>query len=77
MTTYTIMAFIDVSFGVHHSTNSHNGVAIIIGKGQLYAKSTEQKLNSKLCTEAEFIGVADGLITVGILRSDFNSLLTI
>ena len=40
---------------------SHTGVAIAIGKGVIFAKSTKQKLNSKSSTEAELIAVSDGI----------------
>ena len=67
-TSMNIMAFIDASFGVHHDMKSHTGVAIIIGQGLLYGKSTKQKLNSKSSTEAELIGVSDGLNPVLWMR---------
>ena len=56
-----IMAFIDASFGVHRDMKSHTGVCIIIGQGIIYGRSTKQKMNSKSSTEAELIGVSDGL----------------
>ena len=67
-TSMNIVAFIDASFGVHHDMKSHTGVAIIIGQGLLYGKSTKQKLNSKSSTEAELIGVSDGLNPVLWMR---------
>jgi hypothetical protein len=36
-------------------------VAIAIGRGVIFAKSTKQKLNSKSSTEAELIAVSDGI----------------
>ena len=57
----TVIAFIDASFGVHMDFKSHTGIAIVIGKGVIFAKSTKQKLNSKSSTEAELIAVSDGI----------------
>jgi len=36
-------------------------VAISIGRGVIYAKSTKQKLNSKSITEAELTAVSNGV----------------
>jgi len=36
-------------------------VAIAIGRGLLFAKSSKQKLNSKSSMEAELIAVSDGI----------------
>ena len=59
-----ITAFIDASFGVHLDMKSHTGIAIILGQGLIYGSSTKQRLNTKSSTEAELVGVSDGLNTV-------------
>ena len=64
-----IMAFIDASFGVHHDMKSHTGICVIIGHGLIYGKSSKQHLNSKSSTEAELIGVSDGLNPILWVRS--------
>ena len=63
------MAYIDASFGVHFDMKSHTGVVLMIGCGILLGMSTKQKLNSKSSTEAELIGVSDGLNPVLWLRN--------
>ena len=64
-----IMAFIDASFGVHYDMKSHTGICVIIGHGLIYGKSSKQHLNSKSSTEAELIGVSDGLNPILWVRS--------
>ena len=65
----TVIAFIDASFGVHMDFKSHTGIAIVIGKGVIFAKSTKQKLNSKSSTEPELIAVSDGIGQVIWIRN--------
>ena len=68
----TVIAFIDASFGVHMDFKSHTGIAIVIGKGVIFAKSTKQKLNSKSSTEAELIAVSDGKRPSHMDKNFFN-----
>jgi len=60
----TIEAYIDASYGVHADGKGHTGVCITLGSGFFYVSSTKQKLVSKSSTEAELIGVSDGLSQV-------------
>jgi histone deacetylase 1/2 len=55
----SIFSFIDASYAVHHDMKSQTGVAITLGDGVTYAKSTTQQLNSKSSTEAELIALTD------------------
>ena len=43
---------------------------ILLGGGAVYAASSKQKLNSKASTEAELVGVSDGL-TQGLWTRNF------
>ena len=58
---WDLFAYIDASFGVHADGKSHSGVCLMLGKGCFFVQSTKQKLVSKSSTEAEIIGVSDGL----------------
>ncbi len=40
---------------------SHTGAILTMGKGGVYAMSTKQKINTKSSTEAELVGVDDGM----------------
>ena len=64
-----IEAYIDASYGVHTDGKGHTGVCITIGSGFFYVASTKQKLVSKSSTEAELIGVSDGLSQVLWVRN--------
>ncbi len=56
-----VTAYIDASYAVHNDYKGQTGVAISVGKGTVYAKSGKQKLVAKSSTEAELIGISDGL----------------
>jgi hypothetical protein len=58
-----VTAYIDASYAVHNDCKGQKtGVAISVGKGTVvYAKSSKKKLVAKSSTEAELIGVSDGL----------------
>ena len=66
---FSIEAYIDVSYGVHTDGKGHTGVCITIGSGFFYVASTKQKLVAKSSTEAELIGVSDGLSQVLWVRN--------
>ena len=61
---YGIEAYIDASYGVHPDGKGHTGVCITLGTGFFYVQSAKQKLVSKSSTEAELIGISDGLSMV-------------
>jgi hypothetical protein len=65
-----VLLYIDASFATHGDYKSHTGVTISLGGGAVYAASSKQKLNSKSSTEAELIGVSDGL-TQGLWTRNF------
>jgi hypothetical protein len=59
-----ITSYIDSSFGVHPDGKGHTGTVITVGTGAVYCKSGKQKLVAKSSTEAELIGLSDGLSQV-------------
>jgi hypothetical protein len=62
-------AYIDSSFGIHPDFKGHTGILITIGGGPIYVKSTKQKLVTKSSTEAELVGISDGLSMVIWVRN--------
>jgi hypothetical protein len=59
-----VHTYIDASYAVHRDAKSHTGVVITLVGGAIYCKSSKQKVVSKSSTEAELIGVSDGLTQV-------------
>jgi hypothetical protein len=59
--TSIIKWWVDASFAVHPDMKSHTGGDMSLGKGAVYGTSTRQKLNTKSSTEAELVGVNDGM----------------
>ena len=51
----------DVVFAVHQNMRSHTGMIMTTGKGCIYGASGRQKINTKISTEAELVGVSDTL----------------
>jgi Cft2 family RNA processing exonuclease len=62
-------ACVDASFAVHVDGKGHTGVAITAGKGTIYAKSSKQKIMAKSSTEAELIGLTEGIAQVVWIRN--------
>lgn len=60
--------YIDASYGVHDDGKSRTGVALMIGGTCVGAWSSKQKLNTKSSTEAEIVGLSDGLSHVLWMR---------
>ena len=56
-----LIAYVDASYGVHMDMRSHTGIAISLGKGVIYCKSSTQKLNTKSSTESELIALSDSI----------------
>ena len=52
---------IDASYAAHHDKKGHTGVVEGLGTGCFNFKSSKQKTVSKSSTEAEILGVSDGL----------------
>ena len=46
---------------MHPDGKGHTGVCITIGGGFFYVSSTKQKISTKSSTEAELVGVSDGV----------------
>ena len=61
-------AFIDASFGAHADGRSRTGVAIVMCGVCVGAWLSKQKLNTKSSTEAEIVGLSDGLSHVIWMR---------
>ena len=57
----TIHSYIDAGFANHKDGKSHTGEMISLGGGAILCKSSKQKLVAKSSTEAELIGLSDGL----------------
>jgi hypothetical protein len=53
--------WIDASFAVHPDMKSHTGGTMSLGKGSIYSVSRKQRINTKSSTEAELVGVDDGM----------------
>ena len=53
--------WIDASFAVHDDMKSRTGLCMSLGKGTVYAASTNQKINTTSSTESELVGVSDGM----------------
>jgi hypothetical protein len=57
----TVKWWIDASFAVHLDMKSHTGGTMSLGKGSVYSLSQKQRINTKSSTEAELVGVNDGM----------------
>ena len=55
---------IDAAFGAHPGMRSHTGGTFSMGFGAMSSSSTEQKVNSRISTEAELIAVDDKISKV-------------
>ena len=53
--------WIDSSYAVHPNMRSHTEGAMSFGRGIIHEKSSKQKLNTKISTEAELVAVSDYL----------------
>jgi hypothetical protein len=56
-----IHSYIDASFACHPDGKSHTGEMITFGGGAVFSRSSKQKLVTKSSTEAELVGLSDGL----------------
>ena len=57
--TGTVKWWVDAKFAVHHDMTSHTSGMLSMGRVALYSASNKQKLNTKILTEAELVGVDD------------------
>lgn len=66
-----IVSYIDASFGTHVDGKSHTGITVHIGEksAPVFCQSVKQKLVTKSSTEAELVGINDGISQVLWLRS--------
>ena len=53
--------WIDAAYAVHHDCKGQTGAMVSFGSGMALSFSKKQKLNVKSSTEAELVGVDDGL----------------
>ena len=51
--------WVDVEFAVNHDMKSHTGGMMSMERGSLYSASNKQKLNTKISTESELVGMDD------------------
>jgi len=68
-TTIGILSYIDASYATHEDYKSHTGIVVSLGAGAIFAKSSKQRLNTKSSTEAELVGVSDGMGHVVWIRN--------
>ena len=66
--------YVDASFAVHHDMKSHTGIAMTLGKDCPICVSTCQQIHTKSSTEAELMGVDDGMPAVIWTRIFFADL---
>jgi hypothetical protein len=65
--------WIDASFAVHPDMRSHTGGMMSLRKGSVYSLSRKQRINTKSSTEAELVGVDDGMPLVVWTRNFLTS----
>jgi hypothetical protein len=58
---FSVVAYVDASYGVHPDYRSHTGLVLKVGGATIFVKSSKQKINTKSSTEAEVVGVSDSL----------------
>ena len=56
---HTLYWFVDSAFAVHADMKIHTGSVFYLGKWMMVADSTKQKVNAKISTESELIGVGN------------------
>ena len=49
--------YVDAAFADYNNMNSHTGASMTIETGIAYSQSNKQKINTKITTEAELIGL--------------------
>ena len=57
--TGTVKWWVDAAFAVYHGMKSHTSGIMSMGRGALYSASNKKKMNTKILTEAELVGVDD------------------
>ena len=53
--------WVDAAYGVHPDLKSHTGGCMSFGYGMVHFKSIKEKLNTKISTKAEVVGLSDYL----------------
>ena len=54
-----LYTWIDAVYAVHNNMRGHTGGAISLGYGIMHGKASKQKLNVKISTESEFVGMGE------------------
>lgn len=54
----SLYTWIDAACAVHPNMRSHTGGTMSFGVGTLHSRSSKQKLNTKILTEAEVVGLS-------------------
>ena len=62
--------YVDVAFACHDDAKSHTGVAVMLGRACVYARSIKQKLVTMNSTEAEIAGASDE-VKKGLCADEF------
>eukprot|EP01030_Chromulinospumella_sphaerica_P034339 gene34339-biopygen9391 len=57
----TVHSYIDASWAGHEDRKSHTGVVVSLGGGPVYCESSKQTLVTTSSTEAELVGMGDGI----------------
>jgi hypothetical protein len=58
---FSLLTWIDASYGIHPNMRGHTGGAMSFGTGIIHGKASKQKLNTKSSTETEVVGTSDYL----------------
>ena len=56
---HTLYWYVDAAFAVHANKKIHTGSVFYLGKGMIVEDYTKQKVNARIPTELELIGVDD------------------
>ena len=59
-----LYTWIDVAYAVHNIMRGHTGGAILMGYGIMHGKASKQKINVKISTEFELLGMGEYVPTI-------------
>jgi hypothetical protein len=69
-----LLTHTDASHAIHWDIRGHTGVTSTLGEGAIYAKSTNQNVNTRSTTETELVAVDESLPSVVCTRNLLISL---
>ena len=61
---HTIHWYMNESYGTHSDHKGHTGMMMIMGFGDLMIMSSGHKINVKISTKAELVGLDDALADI-------------